>query len=65
MFIQNHRTRDATAIVPPRPVFSDNLLSVIPMSGSISDLAGAAMIAWSPFDALVDPDDALKKEDPQ
>lgn len=64
MFINGHRTRAAAASVPPRPVFSDNLLSVIPMSGSISDLSGAAMIAWFPLDAFDDPDDPQSKENP-
>jgi len=63
MFIQNHRTRDTAAPVPPRPAFSDSLLSVVPMSGSMSDLAGTAMIAWLPLEALVDPDDARNQAD--
>lgn len=62
MFAQDHRARDAAASVPPRPAFSDNLLSGIPMSGAASDLSAMAMIAWSLLEASGGHGDAQKKE---
>lgn len=51
MLTQTHRASKQTKAGFSRPVYSDNLMSVVPMVGSVSDLTAAAMIALTPFGA--------------
>ncbi|MBO9436901.1 hypothetical protein J7394_22080 [Ruegeria sp. R13_0] len=51
MLTQTHSAPKQPKAGFSRPVYSDNLMSVVPMVGSVSDLTAAAMIALTPYGA--------------